>query len=1136
MPGSLPHCARRLIRLALAVPAFVLLLSPLLSTTAIAQANIRYVNQKIADGLIAYWSFDENGGSAFRDSARLPAAGNGGVLLPGAAFFGSSDRAPLKGMYFNPSSLLLDGVNGLAQVKDAPVLNPGDAFTLGFWIKRLADDGPGVIYLSGSNPDAWQLSFDATGHLTFEAGPQVLASATTPLTVNQWHYVAVTRQGAGPASLRLWLDGVEVAAAAAGSLAATSGDKYIGGRPGSATTNWFGRLDEMSLYNRALSAAEINNLATGSTCATDGKSWATSFRWVTCAIADAPANTDIWIARGLYIPGILRDHTFNVRNNVHLTGGFVGNETSLSQRPPFVAPTGVVVDPAQYTVLNGDLLGNDDPTTLANYGDNSNHVVTGTGVALVTRLDGLVISGGNADKADARWAIGGGLLNQGGRLSLSNLAFVANKAAYGAGIAYQQSNLQLSNVLFLGNRALIAGGGLWADSSPVQLSDVHFRDNQAGDGGGLAIQNAPLSVAGAQFSNNTAERLGGAILTQSAPSVELTAVTLTGNRAGSGGGLAAQNSTVAGSQVQWQENHADSGGALYSLDSIVQINVSSLQANNARRGGAIAHQGGSLALTEVSFTGNQATEDAGALHNQDGGSVTINRANFRANRSGAAGGAILNSGATTVSIVNSDFVGNSAVHGGALHTLNANFALINATISANASSGGAIVSAAGSSSGSVSNTLIWGNSGAAFEAAAPSAVTLNRNLIEGQGGSDPLFVRLANSGDGDWSTLDNNDYGELSVQIASPTIDAGDNAALPVGIATDVKGSGRFWDHLGTPDTGAGIAPLVDIGAHEFVTALPFARANGPYSGAEGAPIAVDASGSGAQIGSIVAYEWDCDADGLFEVTSPTTTAACTFVDNGAYTVRLRVTAAGDTGETAGSADATALVVVKNAPPVYTPPLSQVATTGKEVMFDLGAFADAGAADTWQVVIDWGDASKLDALDVGRQGRLQRSHIFAAAGQYTVTLRVTDDDGDNTSGVFRVDAGSASDDADGDGLSNQQECGGTVGCPDTDGDGIPNYLDNDDDGDGLLTVDEAKSDSDGDGLADYLDNDDDGDGVLTQNEQGGDLDGDGLPDYLDPDDDGDGIPTKHELGDANRNGVDDHREFTYRVLLSLIRR
>jgi len=96
---------------------------------------------------------------------------------------------------------------------------------------------------------------------------------------------------------------------------------------------------------------------------------------------------------------------------------------------------------------------------------------------------------------------------------------------------------------------------------------------------------------------------------------------------------------------------------------------------------------------------------------------------------------------------------------------------------------------------------------------------------------------------------------------------------------------------------------------------------------------------------------------------------------------------------------------------------------------------------------------------------------------------------------------------------------GNYGDDDTDGDAIPDFIDEDDDGDYVLTNVEAVVttinrgnqnvtnylDTDGDQIPDYLDNDDDGDGVSTLNE---DYDGDfnpvnddtntnGVPDYLD---------------------------------------
>ena len=112
-------------------------------------------------------------------------------------------------------------------------------------------------------------------------------------------------------------------------------------------------------------------------------------------------------------------------------------------------------------------------------------------------------------------------------------------------------------------------------------------------------------------------------------------------------------------------------------------------------------------------------------------------------------------------------------------------------------------------------------------------------------------------------------------------------------------------------------------------------------------------------------------------------------------------------------------------------------------------------------------------------------------------LNCGDDDADGVPNAFE--------DFDGDGMFDDD---------DIDMDGIPNYLDNDDDGDGVLTINEAKDedgnpvDTDGDGDVDYLDNDDDGDGILTINENADpnmdgdpsdalDTDMDGIPDYLD---------------------------------------
>ena len=105
-------------------------------------------------------------------------------------------------------------------------------------------------------------------------------------------------------------------------------------------------------------------------------------------------------------------------------------------------------------------------------------------------------------------------------------------------------------------------------------------------------------------------------------------------------------------------------------------------------------------------------------------------------------------------------------------------------------------------------------------------------------------------------------------------------------------------------------------------------------------------------------------------------------------------------------------------------------------------------------------------------------------------------------------------DYDNDGAETASEdlnANGNLADDDTDLDGIPNFIDNDDDGDLILTNEEyvfpktnAILDTDNDGIPNYLDNDDDGDGVLTINEDynrnnnplDDDTNNDGIPDYL----------------------------------------
>jgi MYXO-CTERM domain-containing protein len=94
------------------------------------------------------------------------------------------------------------------------------------------------------------------------------------------------------------------------------------------------------------------------------------------------------------------------------------------------------------------------------------------------------------------------------------------------------------------------------------------------------------------------------------------------------------------------------------------------------------------------------------------------------------------------------------------------------------------------------------------------------------------------------------------------------------------------------------------------------------------------------------------------------------------------------------------------------------------------------------------------------------------------------------------------DDTDADGVSDLAEVGDFTDPTDTDNDGIIDALDDDDDNDGLLTIDEGIEDVDQDGLPNHIDTDSDGDGLddMAENPNGDvtlDDDCDGTPNFQD---------------------------------------
>lgn len=144
-----------------------------------------------------------------------------------------------------------------------------------------------------------------------------------------------------------------------------------------------------------------------------------------------------------------------------------------------------------------------------------------------------------------------------------------------------------------------------------------------------------------------------------------------------------------------------------------------------------------------------------------------------------------------------------------------------------------------------------------------------------------------------------------------------------------------------------------------------------------------------------LSYAFDFDNDGIADLTNATGTAQHSFPDNGTHTVSVRVTD-GTGGFTVGSTT----VQVNN----VAPTLSNVAITPNvnEGGFATlsGVIADPGSADSFMLMVNWGDGSATEAIPLAAgTTNFSVAHQYRdnpagqSVGQFHVTINLTDDDG-----------------------------------------------------------------------------------------------------------------------------------------------
>ena len=395
-----------------------------------------------------------------------------------------------------------------------------------------------------------------------------------------------------------------------------SSDRDLDGRPRVVG----GRVDMGAYECQGPKIIYVDDDAAG---ANDGTSWENAYYYLQDALMFATAGDEIRVAQGVHKPDQFvlsdrpsrgREETFQLKNGVGIRGGYAG----LDEPDPNAR------DVKRFeTILSGDLNG-DDGLGRTNIGDNSRHVVTGSGTDDTAIIDGVTITAGYADGIDGEFPFinnGAGMYNENSSPTLINCTFTQNivvlydyeYGGLGAAIYNLHSHPVIKSCTFRKNSTGGRHGVVYNERSSPMISDCVFQDN---DGGGIGFQyQTGATVSRCSFVGNVSG-YGSGVNCEYCSNPVIRDCVFIGNTAWyDGGALRCYEGcypTVSTCIFAGNKAVIQNGGAISTLESSPTLTNCTFTANNAaRQGGAVfCYAGSHPKVANCILWGNSAADGA----------------------------------------------------------------------------------------------------------------------------------------------------------------------------------------------------------------------------------------------------------------------------------------------------------------------------------------------------------------------------------------------------------------------------------------------------------------------------------------------------------------------------------------------
>jgi len=240
-------------------------------------------------GLVGYWNFDEGSGSTAYDSS---GNSNHGTLINGPAWISGRDGGALS----------FDGINDCVDIAATTSLHNFSQMTIEAWINPKSDGGAVIDRGFYSSP-YWTISVgNSMGGMRWNTGQttndQGVLQDTTNIPHSTWTHIALALIGIDSTSHNAtwYINGQKESSAilptGLNAITSTSNPLLIGKTSHPMYHGYFnGTIDEVRIYDRALSASEIwtqytrTPIATQTVTLGSGTSTTLTFTWNTAGFA-----------------------------------------------------------------------------------------------------------------------------------------------------------------------------------------------------------------------------------------------------------------------------------------------------------------------------------------------------------------------------------------------------------------------------------------------------------------------------------------------------------------------------------------------------------------------------------------------------------------------------------------------------------------------------------------------------------------------------------------------------------------------------------------------------------------------------------------------------------------------------------